>query len=155
MNPDEQNNMSMVDALNSLDHGNDDHWTKDGKPSLGVLEELTGGKYSRKEIDENYPQYLRSKDEDPEELPQEVNQEAEDGDADITSADYPEGYEQVVEDEEELANKVEELNDYVNDSDEFKNLRHNQQRLLQGQLKCMKEYLHWLRQRIKLYDEHA
>ena len=34
--------ITLGEALNSLDAGNDEHWTKTGLPKLKVLKELTG-----------------------------------------------------------------------------------------------------------------
>lgn len=56
MNPDET---KVRDALNELDHGNDDHWINSGLPSTDAVEELSGVKVSRSYLNEHFPDVKR------------------------------------------------------------------------------------------------
>lgn len=51
--------MNLKEALESLDPGNDEHWTQDGAPLLEVLSEMVGDKVSRGQVTKNYPQFTR------------------------------------------------------------------------------------------------
>ena len=42
--------MNFLDALKSLDAGNDDHWNAAGEPSLKALRKMTGGAVTRKQV---------------------------------------------------------------------------------------------------------
>ena len=48
--------LSLEDALNFLKHSDKAYWTKDGKPNLNVLKELTGRAVKRDEVPENFVQ---------------------------------------------------------------------------------------------------
>ena len=51
--------LSLEDAILQLDHSNDDHWTKGGKPDLRVLGELTRGQVTRAMVEEIAPDFER------------------------------------------------------------------------------------------------
>lgn len=47
------------EALKTLDPKNDDHWTRDGKPMMKVLEDLLGFDVSRAKIEQAFPRFNR------------------------------------------------------------------------------------------------
>lgn len=51
---DEENETDIDIAMRKLDHGDDAHWTKDGKPNLNVVSEYCGRRVKREEIPEIY-----------------------------------------------------------------------------------------------------
>ena len=56
--------LPLEDAILRLDHENDDHWTKGGKPDLRTLGELTHGQVTRAMVDEIAPDFERDVPED-------------------------------------------------------------------------------------------
>jgi ribonuclease D len=50
----------LLQALNSLDHSNDDQWTKEGLPSVEATEEAAGFKVTRAEIKDLAPDLERN-----------------------------------------------------------------------------------------------
>ena len=56
----EQDKPSLDDVLLSLDHEDDAHWTKDGKPDLNVIKEKLGEYVSRGDMDKQYPDFIRA-----------------------------------------------------------------------------------------------
>lgn len=49
--------LSLTGAINSLDPDQDDHWTKDGKPSMAIIHEMTGSDdITRADVDEAMPE---------------------------------------------------------------------------------------------------
>lgn len=51
--------MNLIEAIESLDPSDDAHWTKDGRPDLNVLKELTGGAVKRADVDAAKPGFTR------------------------------------------------------------------------------------------------
>ena len=51
--------MNILDALKSLDAGNDDHWNAAGDPSLKALRGMTGGTVTRKMVKLQAPDLTR------------------------------------------------------------------------------------------------
>jgi len=49
----------IVKALNKLDHGNDDHWTSKGLPSMDVLREALDASITRAHVEAACPGFLR------------------------------------------------------------------------------------------------
>ena len=47
-------------ALESLDAGNDDHWTSDGLPRVDVVEELVGSDVTRADLKKAAPEFTRT-----------------------------------------------------------------------------------------------
>lgn len=50
---------AIINALQALDHDNDDHWTDNGLPQVEVIKEIVKGKVSRGEINAAYPGFVR------------------------------------------------------------------------------------------------
>lgn len=48
-------------ALDTLDHADDSHWTKAGKPAMAAVEELLGANVSAKDVEAAYPGFVRKK----------------------------------------------------------------------------------------------
>lgn len=46
-------------ALSALDHGNDDHWTQEGKPAVAVVTDVAGENISRQMIEVVAPEFVR------------------------------------------------------------------------------------------------
>lgn len=60
MGNDNENVLSLDDAVNALDHGIDGHWTKGGLPDVEALQAMTGNKaITRKMIGEIAPDLVR------------------------------------------------------------------------------------------------
>lgn len=55
----ENEKLSLEDAIYSLNHKDDAHWTKSGLPDLNVLKELTGVAVKRQDVEEVAPEYTR------------------------------------------------------------------------------------------------
>ena len=51
--------LDVNEALQKLDHDEDAHWTKDGLPNVNVINEMTGKKFKRKDIQEIAPDLVR------------------------------------------------------------------------------------------------
>ncbi len=51
------NDLSLVDAIGQLNIDVEDHWTKAGKPEIGMLEALTGRNVSAAERDQAWSDY--------------------------------------------------------------------------------------------------
>ena len=51
--------VTLASAVSRLDHTDDAHWTKDGKPDLNVLKEMMGKAVKRGEVDEAFPELKR------------------------------------------------------------------------------------------------
>lgn len=49
----------LAAAVSQLNHGDDAHWTKDGKPNLNVVSEYAGTKVTREQLDAAYPELAR------------------------------------------------------------------------------------------------
>ncbi len=58
---DHKRDAKIVEAVQSLDHKNDDHWTKAGLPSLDAVSDITGFDVSRPDIKVNCPEAQREK----------------------------------------------------------------------------------------------
>lgn len=43
--------LSLIEAVANLDDKNDDHWTKQGQPSMAAIEAMTGGNPTRADVD--------------------------------------------------------------------------------------------------------
>ena len=55
-----QLNQKLLKAVMSLDHANNDHWTREGKPSMSALEKLYGASdITRAQVDAVAPGYRR------------------------------------------------------------------------------------------------
>lgn len=53
-------NLSLKDALDQLDHANQNHWTADGKPRIDTMRLLTGNnQLTREEITAEFPNFVR------------------------------------------------------------------------------------------------
>lgn len=53
-------NMTIKEALESLDHTDDSHWIKSGLPRMGVIEELVGDKsITRQDVTAADPEFCR------------------------------------------------------------------------------------------------
>ncbi|AUR88710.1 coil containing protein [Vibrio phage 2.117.O._10N.261.45.E9] len=84
--------MKLQEALLKLDPTNEDHWTQDGAPLLGLLTDLCGFKVTREAVTKHAPSFSRSNptvdtkddavDETP--TPEAPTIPVEDGDLDIT-----------------------------------------------------------------------
>lgn len=57
--PEKEPPPSVVDAIYMLNPANDSHWTKDGMPSLKVLQSITEKYHSRSEVEELTQGYRR------------------------------------------------------------------------------------------------
>lgn len=53
--------LTLGEAIGALDPENDKHWTSNNLPALDVLEELTGKKVARNEVDTVAEGYTRAK----------------------------------------------------------------------------------------------
>lgn len=51
--------MTLEEALESLDHSDDAHWTQSGLPDLNVIKELTGKQIKRSEVEAVAPELTR------------------------------------------------------------------------------------------------
>ena len=49
----------LVAALGELDHSNDEHWNKDGKPNIDALIKLMGEAVKRGQLDDVAPNFVR------------------------------------------------------------------------------------------------
>lgn len=56
-----QKQKALLDALATLKHDDDTHWTKQGDPDLTVLKEKLGYAVSRGEVKEAAPEFVREK----------------------------------------------------------------------------------------------
>lgn len=50
----------IIEALQQFDAGNDDHWTADGAPLMGVLEGFMGEKVTREDVKNAAPKFNRA-----------------------------------------------------------------------------------------------
>lgn len=68
--------MEVREALEKLDHANNDHWTKAGMPSVEAVKEIAGNdEISREDIDAAWPELVRKPQENSEEGAQEKPKE--------------------------------------------------------------------------------
>lgn len=51
--------MPLADALAQLDPANDEHWTQVGKPKMGAINEISGGKYKLDDVNAIAPDLTR------------------------------------------------------------------------------------------------
>lgn len=59
--PDEGTHLSLIEAIGQLNVDVEDHWTKTGKPEIGMLEALTGRNVSAAERDQAWQEYQATK----------------------------------------------------------------------------------------------
>lgn len=56
----EQPSTTIKEAISSLDHDNDDHWTSTGLPKLDVVQDLAGETVTRQQAEAAAPNYNRA-----------------------------------------------------------------------------------------------